>query len=271
MRKTKTLRALRSRLRLATMYFRFNLSAAMEYRASFLASALGMFFSNATFIFFWGVLFSHTGGDIGGYSFRDTMFIWGASSSAFGLVNVLFGNIRHINDLVINGALDSYLLQPRNVLLSLSISRTEFTAWGDLIYGLALVLLTGQGLGGFLGYLLAVFTGGAVLAAVIVILQSTVFYLGDSSFLSSMSVNLAVNFTTYPVGIFPKFVQLLLYFTIPAQFVVHVPLRIARGEDVLMWLPLQLIATVAFVALAFLSFYKGLKRYESGNLIVTRT
>ncbi len=261
---------MQKKLRLAALYLRFNLSAALEYRASFLSAAIGMFVSDATFIFFWWVVFEQTGGEIGGYDFRDMMFIWAASASAFGLMNIVFGNLTRINDTVMTGALDTYLLQPRSVLLNLLMSRTDFTAWGDLAYGFVLMILTNQGPSGWIGYLLAVLTGGLVMASEIVILQSTVFFLGNSSFLSSMSLNLSVNFCTYPEGIFPRALRFLLYWLIPAQFVVHVPLRIARGIGVAYWLPAQLLAAVCFASLAVWIFGRGLRRYESGNLIVTR-
>ena len=262
---------MQKKLKLAALYLRFNLSAALSYRASFLSAAVGMFVSDATFIFFWWVLFQQTNGTIGGYGFRDVMFIWAAGTSSFGLMSIVFGNLVRINDMVMTGALDTYLLQPRNVLLNLLMSRTDFTAWGDFVYGIVLMILSNQGLGGWAGYLLAVSTGGVVMASEIVILQSTVFFLGNSSFLSSMSLNLSVNFCTYPEGIFPRALRFLLYWLIPAQFIVHVPLRIARGVGVVYWLPAQILAAVCFAALAVWVFGRGLKRYESGNLIITRT
>jgi ABC-2 type transport system permease protein len=258
------------KIRLAALYMRFNLSAALEYRASFVSAAVGMFVSNATFLFFWWVVLNQTGGTIGGYDFRDIAFIWGVGSSAFGIMNVVFGNLTRINDMVITGALDTYLLQPRSALLNLLMSRTDFTAWGDLIYGFALMSVTGQGLGGWMGFLLGVTTGGIVLASEIVILQSSVFFLGNASFLANMSLNLSINFCTYPEGIFPRALKFLLYWLIPAQFIVHVPLRIARGSGAAFWLPAQLFAAAFFAALAVWLFHRGLRRYESGNLIVTR-
>jgi len=259
-----------SKLRLALLYLRFNLSAALSYRASFLSSAIGMFISDATYIFFWWAVFQRTGGTVGGYDFRDVMFIWATGAAGGGLMLVLFGNVAHINELVMTGALDTYLLKPRNALLNLLMSRTDFTAWGDFLYGIVLMILTGQGLSGWLANLLGVFTGGLVMASEIVILQSTVFFLGNSSFLSSMSLNLSINFCTYPEGIFPRALRFLLYWLIPAQFIVHVPLRIARGVGVAWWLPAQFLAAAAFAILAVWTFGRGLKRYESGNLIVTR-
>ena len=68
----------------------------------------------------------------------------------------------------------------------------------DRAYGVVLICLSGQGFRGILAFLLAMVTGGVVLSATICILQSTVFFLGDASFLANMSTNLAVNFTTYP-------------------------------------------------------------------------
>lgn len=261
---------IKSVLRLAGMYFRFNLASAMEYRASFLTTAISMFFSNATFIFFWWVLIDHAGGSIAGASFKDIMFIWACSSAAFGIVNIVFGNISYLGEYIKTGQLDTYLLQPRNPLISLMLSRTEFSAWGDLLYGFVLILITGQGWSGFLAFLLATVTGGIVMAAMITILQSTTFFMGDASFLSDMSINLVVQFTTYPEGIFPKAIKFFLYWLIPAQFIVHIPLRIARGENMLMWLPLQVLAPALFGIAAVFIFRAGLKKYESGNLIVTR-
>ena len=261
---------MKKRLRLAFLYIRFNLASALEYRASFLSSAVGMFISDATFIFFWWVAFAQTGGSIGGYDFRDVVFIWAAGASGGGLMLALFGNVTFINRMVMNGELDTYLLQPRDALLNLLLSRTDFTAYGDIAYGFVLMAFTHQGFSGWLGFLVGVSCGGLVMASVIVILQSTVFFLGNSSFLANMALNLSVNFCTYPEGIFPRAIRFLLYWLIPAQFIVHVPLRIARGIAVGLWLPAQLLATVAFVSLAMWVFKRGLKRYESGNLIVTR-
>ena len=257
-------------LRLAGMYIRFNFSSALEYRASFISSAVGMFISDATFIFFWWVAFEQTGGTIGGCDFRDMMFLWATCGMSFGLLHIVFGNLTHINDIVVTGALDTYLLQPRDPLLNLLLSKTDFTAYGDAVYGLVLMAFTNQGRSGWLGFLIGVFCGGLVMASEMILLQSTVFFLGNSSFLADMALTLSVNFCTYPVGIFPKAARFLLYWLIPAQFIVHVPLRIARGIDVGIWLPAQLLATVLFVSLAVWVFGKGIRKYESGNLIATR-
>jgi ABC-2 type transport system permease protein len=262
-------RKIRSKFRLALLYLRFNLSAALSYRASFLSAAVGMFVSDASYIFFWWAVFRQAN-TVGGYDFRDVMFIWATGAAGGGLMLVLFGNVAHINELVLTGGLDTYLLQPRNVLLNLLMARTELTGFGDIAYGFAIMALTRQGLSGWLGFLLGATTGGLVMASVVTILQSTVFFLGNSSFLSALSMDFAGIFCFYPEGVFPKAVRFLLYWLIPAQFIVHVPLRIARGTRAALWLPAQILAAACFAVLALWIFHRGIKRYESGNLIVAR-
>ena len=58
-------------LNLLKKYFLFNLSAGMEYRASFLIQVFGMFINNSAFVFFWLILFERVGGDYSGPHSQD--------------------------------------------------------------------------------------------------------------------------------------------------------------------------------------------------------
>src|SRR5690348_6170199 len=106
----------RKHLHLIWLYFKLNLSAAMEYRISFITQAAGMMLSNVSFIFFWWIVYKQTN-SIGGYSFGDVMLLWSLASSAFGLALMLFGNVRGLAGIIMNGELDVYLLQPKNVFI----------------------------------------------------------------------------------------------------------------------------------------------------------
>lgn len=257
-------------LKIALRYFKVNLNSAMEYRASFLTQAFGMALSNATFVFFWWVAFSQVGGRIGGYEFRDVMFIWALCSSAFGLSHVLFDNANQLTRLIVTGELDTFLLQPCNLLLNICCARTSLSAYGDLLYGVVLMALTQGGNGqAWLFFALGVPVGALLMAAIGLTAHTLTFYFGDASIVGSMSQEFVVSFCIYPAGIYPRAVQLLMYSLIPAAFIAHVPLRLARNFTV-GWLLVWLAASVAYCAFAVWFFYRGLKKYESGNLIVTR-
>lgn len=262
-------RAAGNTLRMIALYLRLNLSGALEYRESFYLSAFGMALSNSTFIFFWWVAFDQIGGRIGGYDFRDVMFIWAASSSAYGICHILFGNANRLALFIVRGELDPFLLQPKPLLLNVLCAGAELSAWGDLAYGFILMALTRQGALGWIYFGVALLFGSLLIAATAVAVNSLAFYFGDTSTTGHVAAEFVVNFCIYPEGIYKGFVRFLMYSVIPAAFIVHVPLRLARGGS-LWWLALTAGATVLYCAGAYALFQHGLKRYESGNLIVTR-
>lgn len=264
------LTAVKRNLSLIGQYFRFNLSSAMEYRGSFWLQVFGMAINNASFVFFWWVAFSKIGNAVAGYTFRDVMFIWAASSSAFGLSRIIFGNVDRISRIIITGELDNYLLQPRNVLVNVAASRTHVSAWGDLLYGYILVFLTNgfsfQGLGLFT---LFIVLGGVFMSSTAAIFHTLTFFLGNAERIAGMAFEGMINFCIYPDKIYTGFIRTLIYTAIPAGFVSHIPLQIFRSFNA-GTLALLILAALGYAVLAFWLFRLGLKKYESGNLIVTR-
>jgi ABC-2 type transport system permease protein len=256
-------------LSLIGRYFRFNLAASMEYRGSFLFQVLGMVLNNAAFAFFWWVVF-HRIRVIEGYNFHDVMFIWALASSAYGFAHILFGNIGNIVNVILNGELDTYLLQPKDVYINLLCSRTQISAWGDLAYGYVLLIL----LNGFQPLQLLLFSGfvifsGLLMGSVLATAESLTFFIGNASSLFRLAVNFLLTFTTYPEGIFKGGIRWIVYTLLPAGFIVYLPHRIMNrfhpGS-----LALLFLVDIVYVILGYLIFRWGLRRYESGNLITTK-
>lgn len=163
-------------LKLMCYYFKFNISAVMEYRVSFLVQSLGMMLNNASFIFFWWILFNNVN-TIGGYTFRDEMMLWAASSTSFGICFVLFGNANQITRMILNGELDTYLLQPKDILVNILCSKTVVSAWGDTLYGIILFFLVrGFDIKGFLLFLLFCITGALIFTSVLVTFHASNIY-----------------------------------------------------------------------------------------------
>jgi ABC-2 type transport system permease protein len=263
-------REVKRSLRLIGRYFLVNLSSAIEYRSSFLIQTFGMALNNATFIFFWWVAFDKVGGLIGGYDFSDVMFIWALASSSYGLSMVVFGNVRDLNRLIVTGELDTFLLQPRPALINAAAARMQVSAWGDFLYGIALLVLTQpQTAGLWLQFALYIVTGALLIAAIQATAGTLAFYLGNASMLQQLALELTVNFTIYPESIFNLAVRVIIHTILPAAFIVHIPLALVRDFDARLFLIL-LAVTSAYCAFALWFFGRGLRRYESGNLIVTR-
>jgi ABC-2 type transport system permease protein len=261
---------MKKHLKIFACYFRLNLASALEYRASFLTQAFGMALSNSSFIFFWWIAFNQIGGRIAGYSFEDVLFIWAVASSAFGLSRVLFANVSSLTNLIVTGELDAFLVQPCNILMNFLCARTNLSAYGDLVYGFVIMGIFYAGnLPAWLWFFFGVTVGALLTTAITLTAHTLSFYLGDASAIGQMSTEFAINFSIYPEKIYAPVVRAVMYSVIPVGISVHMPLRLL-GE----FSPLITLAGLGGAVLYCIAsgwfFYRGLKKYESGNVIVVK-
>lgn len=261
---------MKKHLKILGCYFRLNFASALEYRASFLIQVFGMALSNSSFIFFWWIAFSQLGGRIAGYAFEDVLFIWAVASAGFGLANILFANAAQLTKLIVSGELDAFLLQPCNVLVNILSARTNLAAYGDLLYGIVLTAIVyGGNPSAWLWFFAATLLGSLLFTAITLLAHTLSFYWGDASVAGQLVTEFAINFSIYPEKIYGPAVRGLMYSLIPIGFAIHVPLRLM--EDFSPGLALaSLGASLLFCFLAGVFFYRGLRRYESGNVIATR-
>lgn len=256
-------------LKLMGYYFKFNISSVMEYRVSFLVQCFGMILNNSAFIFFWWILFKNVN-TIGGYGFKDEMMLWAIMSTSFGLCFVAFGNVNQITRMILNGELDTYLLQPKDPLINILCSKTIVSAWGDTLYGVILFfIIKGFDIRGFLFFILFCITGALIFTSVLVTFHALSFYAGNTEGLAQTVTEFFISFSIYPEGIFNNAVKSILYTVIPVAFIVYIPAKIINQFSFIMLLEV-LGAAVLWMVIAYTMFYRGLKKYESGNLIINK-
>lgn len=259
----------RKHIRLVFKYFTFNLSALAEYRTSFFIQVFGMALNNASFAFFWWVLFDKLGGGIGGYGFRDVMFLWAVASTGFGLSHVFFANMNRISGMIITGELDTYLLQPKNPLINSISARMSATAWGDFLYGIILLILIKASGIMWIMFSISIFTATLLITSIAVVGHSLTFYFGNMEAVGRTLWEFTITFSIYPETIFKGAVKALIMTALPIGFITHIPLRLVHDFS---WGTLFLLfgVAIAYALLAFALYMFGLKRYESGNLMITR-
>ena len=86
---------------------------------------------------------------------------------------------------------------------------------------------------------------------------------------ADMGNSFMVNFATYPDGIFKGLTKILLFTLIPVGIVNYIPVKILTEFNIYLFL-INIIACITLILLAFLIFYRGLKRYSSSNLMSAR-
>lgn len=249
--------------------FVVNIKSILEYRANFMLQFFGMILNNSVFALFWLVVMDKTGG-VGGYGFSEIMIVWALSSTSFGLAFILFGNIKQIGRIVINGSLDVYLLQPKDAWLNLIISKTSLSAWGDFVYGfIVLALLPGTTFLQVILFILLIIPGALIFTSIFALAETLVFFMGNSHAVSSAVSEFLISFSLYPEGVFANELRWIFYSIIPAGFISFMPLRIFKAFD---WplVPILWVIAIFYIIISYAFFQVGLKRYESGNKMDTR-
>ncbi|MDF2522293.1 MAG: hypothetical protein K0R84_2921, partial [Clostridia bacterium] len=141
---------------------------------------------------------------------------------------------------------------------------------GDTLYGIIMFfLIRGFDIKGFLLFLTLIVTGALILASVLVSFHALSFYSGNTEALAQLVVEFLISFGIYPEGIFGRGVKYILYTIIPTAFIVYIPARVIKQFSFSMLLQVMGV-TALWIVIAYAMFYKGLKRYESGNLIVNK-
>ena len=260
---------IRAYRRFLSAAFVVNLKATLEYRVNFVLQFFGMMLNNAAFAAFWAVLIARTG-DVGGYGFSDVMLVWAFVSTSFGLAHIVFGNVRQLGRIIMEGGLDVYLLQPKDVWINALASKTIVSAWGDFAYGfIVLAMATGADFERWALFAALAVPGALIFAATFAAAESLAFFMGNSSAVSSALTEFMLSFSLYPEGIYGSGMRWMLYTIVPSGFVAFMPLRAFKALD---WrlVPILFLIAAVYVGLSYALFNLGLRRYESGNRMDAR-
>lgn len=262
------LMAVKNQLRVCLLSIKYNIMKEMTNRVAFVSNIIFMMLNNAAFIIQWVILF-RLRGEIGGYTMREVMLLWGLTASSYGLSHILFARVFALHELIVNGKLDAYLVQPKNVLLSVLTSSTETSSIGDFLYGVVLMCIFCFDRKRFFLFLVFAVSGAVILTAFALLMGSLSFWFVRTEMFGVHMVNCMISFATYPDGIFHGAARVLLYSVIPVGMAVYQPVHIMVSFDggMLLWV---LGYTILLGTAAVLVFYRGLRRYASGNLMEAR-
>lgn len=252
-----------------TAYWRINLAAVLEYRASFISQVLGMFINDGIWLAFWALFFARAK-VVRGWDAQDIITLWAVITLAFGLHCALAGNALRLATLITRGQLDYYLALPKDPLVHMLISDVNLFGLGDALFGpVVYLLLTPVTWERTALFLISGLCGAVIFASFGVITGSLAFWLGNAETLARQAFEGMLNFSTYPDAIFNGAVKVVIYTVLPGAVVGSLPVRLMRQFDGRL-LAAELGAAVLFALVAVSVFRLGLRRYESGNLLTMR-
>ena len=262
------LTAVRNQLKVTLLSIKYGLMREMLNKVTFVMNIVFMILNNAGFIVQWLIIYSLKS-DIGGYTFKQVLLLWGFAAGTYGFSHFFVKKAFSLSDTITNGKLDSYLVQPKNVLISAITSDVETSALGDMLYGIIMLIVSGLTFSKFVLFIVFSICGGIITTSVAVILASLSFWIKKADMIADTGNNLIIHFATYPGGIFNGISKILLYTIIPVGIIDYIPVTIlSKFNFGLMILVIGL--TIVWTAFAFIIFYKGLRKYSSSNLMIAK-
>ena len=211
------------------------------------------------------VLFFKSFKSVGSWTFNDMISLMTIVSGSYGLSKVLFGGTKDLAKSIMAGNLDSFMTQPQNVLLYAISAKSHAKGWGHIMTAVILMFIGGETtLYNFPLLLLLIAGGCCVFSAFGIIISSLAFWLGAIDSVSRKLIDALFLFVGYPVNIYSGAVQFMMFTLIPAGVIGYLPVELLR-EFSWRYLCIFLGSVACFIYLACFVFYKGLKKYESGN------
>lgn len=257
---------LKKNIKILLLNFKYNMMKEMENRGTFISQIIFMVLNNALYIVQWLVFYSLKN-TIGGYSFDNILILWALGATSFGISHIFFENVYYIPELISNGKLDSYITQPLNVLWNVSVSKTKPSAFGDLLYGIILAMISiGADFKKVFLFMLFSCLGAMILTSFSILAASLTFWSKRGEEIAH-NLDFSIRIVrVYPEGIFNNLIKIILYTIVPVGFIIYLPIRIILNFNFISMVFVVLFALV----LAFISFYvfnAGLKKYSSSNLM----
>jgi ABC-2 type transport system permease protein len=257
--------AVRAHLKAYRKYLSLHIKTAMEYRTNFIAQSCFMLLNDSLWLVMWYFLFKELG-TVNGYTTIDAILIFGITALSFGIVFVFFGNTNRVWEQISEGGFDFYLSTPLNEQFHAIISRMNFSAVGDIIFGL-LVLAYIVPAHFLLGVLVSIL-GAVVLLSFEMIIDALAFFLERPKKVSYTLHRLVVGLSSWPIDIYPNTARAILYLFLFA-FISTVPRNILASVSLTQLFYLTIVA-VLLLSISILVWRIGIRRYESGNMLTTR-
>ncbi|OQB13706.1 MAG: hypothetical protein BWY15_01554 [Firmicutes bacterium ADurb.Bin193] len=211
---------------------------------------------------------------LGGWSFEQTVFLYGLGIISHGLSVVLFIQTWYMGFLITEGELDRMLVRPLNVFFQFCFFDFNFIGLTDMLPGIIIFTYGCMAasfqftLANTLNLLLALVGATALRGGLYTIIGALSFWIQRSRQLIGVQWKLFDYSAKYPMNIYPPIVQGIFTFLLPIGFICFYPASqllyanagFALPGNLCLW---TFAVGIGFYMLGMMVFKIGLRWYES--------
>lgn len=221
------MRSLGEYVRLYFMIEAQYIKGRMQYRADFIISSIGMFFSSlATLGVFW-VLFD-TIPNLAGWSFMEMVFIYAFYMVAISPMQILFDHVWRLRYHVQQGTFLKYYFRPLNMMFYYMSEMVDIKGFTQLAAGIVLMVYASIKLGiiwsalKFVLLFISLFSAALVLISITVLAGCACFWVVDAYPVLGLAWKLR-EFAPYPMNIFDGVFRFTFTYILPIGFIAFYP------------------------------------------------
>jgi ABC-2 type transport system permease protein len=242
------------------------IKARMQYRADFIISSVGMFFSSlATLGIFW-VLFD-TIPNLAGWSFMEMVFIYAFYMIAISPMQILFDHIWQLRFHVQQGTFLKYYFRPLNMMFYYMSEMFDIKGLIQLAAGIILLVYASSQTGiiwtlaKLLLLFISLFSAALVLVAITLMAGSACFWVVNSYPVLGLAWKLR-EFAPYPMNIFDGIFRLTFTLILPIGFIAFYPSQLfLRPEEVSPLIYFSPVIGIGLFAAAYRVWALGVNSY----------
>jgi ABC-2 type transport system permease protein len=248
---------------------RVNWRASLEYRTNFIFESILSVVEVGMYLFYWRIFLSISSG-IPGISYEQLAALVVFNHIIYGGADTLMaGQVWEAGSQIVRGQLDIFLVQPKSAIFQLFFSGAQPMRALQIVVGVIVyfffVPLT------VVNALLLIFglvTGTIIFTSWVIAIHSITFRLGNSVVIYKL-LSVILHFAKKPTSIFSFVIRFILYTIIPAAYIGAVQSQQVFAAEAPVLFGLAALAVVSPLV-AVMIFRRGMRLYESGNLIGIR-
>ncbi len=242
----------------------------LEYKRDTIISIFNFIFSNAVSISsIWMIMQSIP--SLQGWSMAQLGFLYGFSMMPMALDHIFTDQLWTVAYFQVrNGDLDRMFIRPVPVLFQVIAETFQLEGFGELIVGIVMLAVCGTMIevqwtfAVVLMLIVATVFGAVIITSVKIIFASFAFKLKSSGKILQVAYNF-INFTRYPMKIYPTLVRGLLTFLLPFALIISYPVETLLFQT---YSPYALCGLIVAVSAVFLTISIAVwsvlaKRYQS--------
>ena len=257
-------------MKLYMKYFSIHLHSAMEYRTSFVITAIGQGLTTLFSFLSMYFLFQRFG-SIKGYTFNEVLLCFSTIFMSFAIAECFGRGFDSFSSIISNGQFDRIMVRPQNEILQIIGTKIELSRVGRLVQGIIIFFYAVFTCGVKWDFekittlILMVICGVCIFFCLFMIYASICFFTIEGLEFMNIFTDGGKEIAQYPLDIYKKWVLRFFTFFVPLAFVNYYPFLflISKYDGNKLFYMLSPIFSFLFIIPTYVFWKIGVKQYKS--------